>query len=110
MLNYIEGSVHVGDKEISNSFNHSKLENVNIQSEIMEKYPITKSDLEALKREIEIYSKDEMSKEQNLEFHEKFQESLINNNKAEANKYLKWIEKGLNSTASILTIRAALGL
>jgi len=31
-------------------------------------------------------------------FYNKFQESLINEDKKEANKHLNWIERGLNST------------
>lgn len=31
-------------------------------------------------------------------FYDEFQESLINEDKKEANKYLNWIERGLNST------------
>lgn len=43
-------------------------------------------------------------------FYDKFQESLINDDKKEASKYLNWIERGLNSTAALLTVVAALGL
>ncbi|CEI80910.1 hypothetical protein J18TS1_27150 [Oceanobacillus oncorhynchi subsp. incaldanensis] len=100
----------MGNKQISNSFNHSNLDNVNIQSEIIEKYSIDKSDLEALEKEIRLHSKDEISKEQNMLFYDKFQESLINEDKKEANKYLNWIERGLNSTAALSTIITALGL
>ncbi|MCT1901872.1 hypothetical protein [Oceanobacillus sojae] len=63
-----------------------------------------------MEKEIKLHSKDEVSKEQNMMFYDKFQESLINDDKKEASKYLNWIERGLNSTAALLTVVAALGL
>ncbi|AKG05508.1 hypothetical protein AAV35_012580 [Salimicrobium jeotgali] len=96
-------------REINDSFNNSAMNNVNIQSDVLEKYELSEKNLIALKEDIDRYSQNEMEKEQNEEFYERFKDSLNKDNKQEAKKYLTWILKGVGEVASVMTIGTTLG-
>lgn len=109
IFNEFSGDINMAKNEINHSFNNSDLENVNIQSEVLQEYNLPKEDLEALEKDIELHSKDEMTKEQNQEFFKQFQQSLKAHDKEQAKKYLTWIKKGVNNVASVMTIGTTLG-
>ncbi|WP_121614814.1 hypothetical protein [Virgibacillus halodenitrificans] len=109
VIQLFSGGVHIDNREINGSFNNSNLDNVNIQSDILQEYNLSKEDLETLEKDIELHSIDEVAKEQNLEFLKQFQLALKAHDKEQAKKYLTWIKKGVTNVASVMTIGTTLG-
>lgn len=94
----INGDVSVNNNNnISDSFNHSKLDNNNIQSEITNKNPLVpQKQVEDLEDIIEQIDEEDL-KQMNKEFLDNFKTSLKEHDKDQAKKWIGYIRNTLNA-------------
>ncbi|MCG7332148.1 hypothetical protein [Salinicoccus roseus] len=96
------------DRSIKDSFNSSSLENVSIQSDILNEYGLSEKDFDNLEVAINEAEIGEMAKEQNQLYLEKLKKSINEHEKEQAKKFLGWIKNSIGNVSSVITIASVL--
>lgn len=103
-----EGVASVNNNNIKGSFNHSSLDNVTIQSDVLNEYQISEKDFQKLETDINEADISDSTKEQNKMFLENLKTSLNEHDKETAKKMIDWIQSSIGKIASVTTILDAL--
>lgn len=96
------------NRNIKGSFNNSSLDNVSIQSDILNEYGLSEKDFDNLEVAINEADIEGMAKEQNQLYLEKLKQSINEHDKEQAKKFLDWIKNSIGNVSSVITIASVL--
>ncbi|HDR4903685.1 hypothetical protein ACPCKQ_04705 [Bacillus bombysepticus] len=112
------GNLSNEGRSINRSFNGTSFgekSNINIQADsntntinIGELLPKEKDIFADLRQEIEEMVKDEMDREQAMEFANQLEDAVQQNDADKSNKYIKWLERFLQNSSALVTIATAI--